>query len=185
MAFLPGHLLNNISWDFSSPKYVRLEGFTRVAGQLQRELHGDHARWLPDEVVLAVPRLRVLHSGTSVLTLTADRPSGFTAPELLFKLHGALRPSMVTTGRHFLGGLRRSAQVNALHPDVRAEPRGDEALPEPYGAAAPLYVLESARDLARVAECFACVMIKVTERQDPVAPPDWRPAEHIPEDYYA
>ena len=186
MAFLPRNLLANVAWDFSSPKYVKQDGFTKVAGKVQRDVHGDHARWLPDEIVLAVPKMRVLHGGESVLTLTAADPRGFTAPELLFKLHTALRASLGNTGRSFFGGLRRSVQVNELHPNLGAEPRGEvDEMTEPLVGSTPLYVLDSARDLACLTSCLACVMIKVTERQDPVAPPDWRPAEHIPEDCYA
>jgi hypothetical protein len=70
--------------------------------------------WEPDEVVLAEPRVRITcfaleapgHEYTDLtLDLHADDGAGFTASELLRKLHNALAPKLVGADHVFFEGL--------------------------------------------------------------------------------
>jgi hypothetical protein len=90
----PRELMGDVQWSFTGEAYPSLEEFIEAVREYHGEIRGDDA-WRPDEVVLRCRRVRVEHEFSwdeedeARVELTADDPRGFTAGELLFKVHNA------------------------------------------------------------------------------------------------
>jgi hypothetical protein len=92
----PRDLMEDTLWSFTGPRFrsqARLEAAVR---QYHRRLEAED-RWQPDTLVLACPRVRIRpdfwddllpeEAEDLIVEVVADDPSGFTAGELLFKVH--------------------------------------------------------------------------------------------------
>jgi hypothetical protein len=86
----------DVYWSFTGPSFRSRPRFEEAVCRYHRDLEAQ-GNWRPGEVVLRCPRVRVRPDfwddlepekaeGLTV-ELTADDPSGFTAGELLFKVH--------------------------------------------------------------------------------------------------
>ncbi len=94
----PRELLGEVLWSFTAPSFRSRARFQRAVRAYNRRLIKGF-NWNPDEIVLPCPRVRVrpdfwddfdpAEEERFIAELTADGPSGFTAGELLFKVHNA------------------------------------------------------------------------------------------------
>ena len=96
-ARYPRELLGDVLWCFCRPTFRSLARFEEACRRYYRELRWEF-NWRPEEVVLPCPRVRVrpvfwddyvppMEEERFIAELAADGPSGFTAGELLFKVH--------------------------------------------------------------------------------------------------
>jgi hypothetical protein len=95
-ARYPRELLEDVHWCFSRPTFRSLTRFEEACRRYYRDM-GWEFNWRPDEVVLPCRRVRVRavfwddydpeEEERFIAELTAGSPSGFTAGELLFKVH--------------------------------------------------------------------------------------------------
>lgn len=96
-ARYPRELLKDVCWCFSRPKFRSRARFEQACRRYYRQLGWDF-NWRPEELVLPCPRVRVRpnfwddyvppeEEERFITELTADNSSGFTAGELLFKVH--------------------------------------------------------------------------------------------------
>jgi hypothetical protein len=94
----PRDFLRDVAWSFTAPTFRSRARFEQAMRTYYREM-GWEFNWDPDEIVLRCPRVRVRpvfwddfdpeEEECFIAELTADSPSGFTAGELLFKVHNA------------------------------------------------------------------------------------------------
>ena len=89
----PRDLMQDVCWSFTGPTFTDQAKFVEAVRQYGREIRGE-CIWDPDEVVLPSSRVRIEHDyaeepDESSVELTTDNPTGFTAGELLFKVHNA------------------------------------------------------------------------------------------------
>jgi hypothetical protein len=94
----PRELLGGVAWSFTAPSFRSRARFEQAVRGYYRRI-GLEFDWDHDEVVLRCPRVRVRpvfwddydpgQEERFTAELAADIPSGFTAGELLFKVHNA------------------------------------------------------------------------------------------------
>jgi hypothetical protein len=113
----PRELLGDVPWSFTDPPFPSREAFVQAVADYYRELEWE-SEWRPDEVVLRSPRVRVIveywdDPGELEAELTADGEKGFTAGELLFKIHNAFAPQLSEGDHHFFEGLELVETHNA------------------------------------------------------------------------
>ena len=106
----PRDLLDDVAWNFDPPRFRSQARFEEAVRELYRDM-GWEFEWRPAQVVLRCPRVRARpdfwddyppeEAPRFVTELTADDPAGFTAVELLFKVHNAfLRRWQEDAGDH-------------------------------------------------------------------------------------
>lgn len=119
-AAFPPELLDDVPWSFAVPAPADRAGFVaEVRAYLDDIGEGDEIPWRPDEVVLRAARVRVVaDDGELVADLDADGPVGFTAGELLFKIHGAFAAQLSEGDHHFFEGLVLTHGRNPNAPPV-------------------------------------------------------------------
>jgi hypothetical protein len=88
----------DIYWSFTGPTFRSRSRFEEAVRRYHREL-GHEDNWRPEELVLPCPRVRVRpdfwddldpeEAEGLIVELSADDGAGFTAGELLFKVHNA------------------------------------------------------------------------------------------------
>lgn len=105
----PRELLDDVAWSFTGPPLASREAFVQAVADYYKELEWE-PEWRPDEVVLQAPRVRVTveywdDPGELEADLTADGEEGFTAGELLFKIHNAFAAQLSQGDHHFFEGL--------------------------------------------------------------------------------
>lgn len=147
---LPTILLDQLAWSFQLPRFANLAAFTKRVETYQHE-SGAKAVWNPADVVLAEPKVRVLfrhrqHSSgeyrDEVVTLHASNSSGFTAAELLCKLHESVRHALEHDPEPYLRRLKLSSQQNEEHP-LLAKEDWKATTSERSWFLPPLYVLQT------------------------------------------
>src|SRR5262245_47114544 len=111
----PAELLEDVAWSLIGPAFPSRAAFAAAVEEYYRELEWER-EWRPDEVVLRCPRVRVTvehwnDTGELVIDLTADHEDGFTAAELLFRIHNAFTEQL--GDHHFFEGLARVKKRNA------------------------------------------------------------------------
>jgi hypothetical protein len=115
----PKELLDDVAWSLIGTAFPSREAFAAAVVEYYRDLEWE-CEWRPDEVVLPCQRVRVTveywdDPGELVTDLTADREDGFTAGELLFRIHTAFTDQL--GDHHFFEGLalvkKRNANPNA------------------------------------------------------------------------
>jgi hypothetical protein len=93
----PRDLLGDVAWSFTAPGFRARARFERAVRNYSRRI-GREVSWDPAEVVLRCTRVRVRpdfwddyeseeEEERFIAELSADDPSGFTAGELLHKVH--------------------------------------------------------------------------------------------------
>jgi hypothetical protein len=133
VAPYPRELLGDIGWSFLDPPFASQTAFIDAVRQYEREVQVDgegESTWRPDEVVLHAHRVRITceywddpeelinrvmfddETGDLQTDLTADGPEGFTAGELLFKVHNAFTRYLSEGDHHFFEGLARVKGAN-------------------------------------------------------------------------
>jgi hypothetical protein len=113
----PAELLDDVAWSFIDPPFASREAFVQAVADYYKDLEWE-CEWRPDEVVLPAARVRVMveywdEPGELWAELTAGREEGFTAGELLFKIHNAFAPQLCEGDHHFFEGLMLVKKRNA------------------------------------------------------------------------
>jgi hypothetical protein len=95
-ARYPRELLDDLLWCFCRPTFRSPARFEAAVRRYHRQMGWEY-NWRPGEVVLPCPRVRVRpvfgddydpeEEARFIAELTADGKLGFTAGELLFKVH--------------------------------------------------------------------------------------------------
>jgi hypothetical protein len=127
LAGLPERVLHGLCWSFRGGEYADRAAFDEEVKQYQIDITGEDT-WFPDEIVIPSQKIRVVYMYwqdekqlDGLVELTRDGGEGFTAGELLFKLHNAVVGPLREDNHCFFEGL-------SLHSHQAPE-------------AAPLYVL--------------------------------------------
>ena len=133
----PRELLDDVAWSFTDPPFASREAFVQAVAGYYTDLEWEF-EWRPDEVVLRSPRVQVRveywddpeellpgvtfdeDTGDLVADLTAAGEEGFTAGELLFKIHNAFAPQLSEGDHHFFEGLElvKNRDANPNEPPV-------------------------------------------------------------------
>lgn len=126
----PGELLDDVAWSFTDPPFASQDSFVQAVADYSKDLEWEF-EWRPDEVVLRCPRVQVRaetyddpeelapgvsfdeHTGDMVADLTAAGEEGFTAGELLWKIHNAFTTYLSKGDHHFFEGLMLVKKRNA------------------------------------------------------------------------
>lgn len=111
----PGFLLRNVYWAFDGDPFADIETFERAVIERMTALdEGDE--WDPTERVLPRRRVRVKYHGVIdpesceydedlVVELRTGEAEGFTAGELLFRLHNAVVAQLRDADHRYFEGL--------------------------------------------------------------------------------
>jgi len=111
-AALPDRVLTGLSWSLSKQRYGAAAELVSAVRAYYAEL-GRECSWQPDEVVLPVPSIDLEflavqdngYDGAAARLNTPD-PRGFTAAELLWRIHETLA-CYELSDKHFFEGLAR------------------------------------------------------------------------------
>jgi hypothetical protein len=132
-ARYPQELLDDVHWCFRRPTFRSRARFEQACRHYYRAM-GWEFNWRPEEVVLTCPRVRVRpafwddydpeEEERFIAELAAEKPTGFTAGELLFKVHN-----------HFLRRWKEDAGDYVFF-------EGFRFVKAPAGGAAPLYSID-------------------------------------------
>lgn len=106
----PKRLLQRLPWIFDATAYPSARAFGEAVAKYQRDMERKDVDWRPDAVVLAAPEVVVsacVWEGKEQVDLlhplrSAD-PAGFTAAELLWRIHAALAGKELGDHRFFEG----------------------------------------------------------------------------------
>ena len=107
----PEEIMSNICWGFYGGKYDSREKFIQSVSEYNKDLNKE---WFPDETVLNCKNVSVQYSYWDEeeddeieedFELVADNTSGFTAGELLFKIHNQVVDKLEDEDHHFFEGL--------------------------------------------------------------------------------
>lgn len=107
----PQEIMSDVRWAFYGGQYDTIEEFMKAVQEYHEELDADG--WQPEEVVLACKEVTVQYAywdedeedeTEEDFRLTADG-DGFTAGELLFKIHNRVVGHLENEDHHFFEGL--------------------------------------------------------------------------------
>ena len=105
----PQEIMTDVRWAFYGGQYDTIEEFMKAVQEYHEELDADG--WQPKEVVLACKEVTVQYAywdeedeTEEDFRLTADE-DGFTAGELLFKIHNRVVGHLENEDHHFFEGL--------------------------------------------------------------------------------
>lgn len=107
----PQEIMTDVRWAFYGGQYDTIEEFMKAVQEYHEELDADG--WQPEEVVLACKEVTVQYAywdeeeedeTEEDFRLTADG-DGFTAGELLFKIHNRVVGDLENEDHHFFEGL--------------------------------------------------------------------------------
>jgi hypothetical protein len=123
---IPDQILADILWSFDGSPFDDVREFAEEVGRYQVEISGDHS-WAPDEVVLPVQEVVIDFpdedddgsDGPAAVHFLSDDGKGFTAGELLFKIHNAFVERAVDTDHYFFEGLALVSNVSGKPPVYR------------------------------------------------------------------
>lgn len=108
---LPERVMPDVPWSLAGKTFDTLASFNDAVRQYGlRVLKTD--KWKPDQRVIPAPRIAVVYEywegddqlGATV-ELASDDDAGFTAAELLFKLHNAVAARLTGQDHQFFEGL--------------------------------------------------------------------------------
>ncbi|MDR0796010.1 MAG: hypothetical protein LBE79_08185 [Tannerella sp.] len=106
----PKELMTNVYWGFFGGKYETLESFNRAMSEYNEEFS---IKWNPNEIVLKSMFTTILYSYwdydleaeiENSFDLDANNQDGFTAGELLFKVHNQIVEKLENEIHHFFEG---------------------------------------------------------------------------------
>jgi len=107
----PKRLMSNVSWGFFGGKYNSLEKFIQKVSDYNKDCN---KIWFPEKTVLNCQNVTVQYAYWNdeekdvievEFDLVSDNESGFTAGELLFKLHNSVVDKLEEEDYHFFEGL--------------------------------------------------------------------------------
>jgi hypothetical protein len=108
---LPEQVLHGLCWSFRGGEYTDRAAFDKEVKQHQIDIL-ERDTWFPDEVVIPCHQIRVVYTYwqgeehlDGVVELTSDGVEGFSAGELLFKLHNAVVGPLRENDHCFFEGL--------------------------------------------------------------------------------
>lgn len=120
----PKKLMSGIYWGFHGGKYESLEEFVQAVIDYNKDFG---KKWLPNEIVLACTNVTVQYSYWDEneedeveedFNLVADDKSGFTAGELLYKIHNQVVEKLEDDDHHFFEGLTLWDGENYSNPNA-------------------------------------------------------------------
>ena len=119
----PQELMSNIYWGFYGGKYDSREKFIQAVSEYNKSLDNE---WLPGETVLTCTSISVQYSYLDEaedeieenFELAADNKSGFTAGELLYKIHNRVVDRLEDEDHHFFEGLTLWEDENYNNPKI-------------------------------------------------------------------
>ena len=107
----PKRLMSNVCWGFFGGKYDSIEKFIQKVSDYNKDCN---KIWFPEKTVLNCQNVTVQYAYWSneeedvieaECELVTDNQSGFTAGELLFKLHNHVVDKLEEEDHHFFEGL--------------------------------------------------------------------------------
>ena len=107
----PKELMSGIYWGFFGGKYHSHEKFIQAVTEYNRELGG--RKWNPEEHILASMHVTIQYSYwdydvedeiEDFFDLVADNGAGFSAGELLFKVHNQVVDKLESESHHLFEG---------------------------------------------------------------------------------
>ena len=106
---LPDTVLEDVDWSFVGGVRSSFESFCQSVRQDQLDIEGNDS-WDPAVIVLPVQRVSIIYKphpfeDDEVVNLAAKAESGFSAGELLFKLHNSVVEDLEDRDHHFFEGL--------------------------------------------------------------------------------
>jgi hypothetical protein len=120
----PKEIMTNVYWGFYGGKYDSYAQFIKEVTTYNKDFN---LEWNPDETVLAVSSVTVQYSywgededdeTEEDFNLVADDASGFTAGELLYKIHNKVVGRLENEDHHFFEGLTLWAGENYGNPNA-------------------------------------------------------------------
>jgi hypothetical protein len=120
----PEEIMTDVNWGFYGDRYNSLPEFVKAVIEYNQELCKE---WIPDEIVLACTDVTIQYScwndgedeeTVEDFNLVADNPSGFTAAELLYKIHNVAVYNLEDEDHHFFEGLTLWDGENYSNPDA-------------------------------------------------------------------
>ena len=121
----PKQLMSEVYWGFYGGRYNSREEFIQEVTEYNKELNKE---WNPNETVLNCPNVTIQYSYWNNdknnieeidFDLGADNPSGFTAGELLYKIHNQVVNILEDDDFRFFEGLtlwkRKRSRKNTIH----------------------------------------------------------------------
>ena len=116
-------LMSEVYWGFYTSKYNSFEKFIQEVIEYNKELGRN---WVPNEIVLNCLEVTIQYSHTDTdevnvnetnFDLVADNETGFTAGELLFKIHNQVVDKLKDENHQFFEGLVLLETDNGMNPD--------------------------------------------------------------------
>ena len=120
----PKELMTGIYWGFYGGQYDSLEKFIQEVTEYNEDLENE---WNPSETVFSCMDITVQYSYwddeeedevEEDFNLTADKQSGFTTGELLYKIHNKVVDKLEDADNHFFEGLTLWEGENHSNPDA-------------------------------------------------------------------
>lgn len=118
----PRELLASLCWSFTGGRFPSREAFVAAVRQYQLDITQTDD-WQPEAIGLSCPRVQIEYEYWDDpfevrFELEADDPAGFTAGELLHKIHEAVVEQLRTGDHHFFEGLSRRKDQGPNAPPV-------------------------------------------------------------------
>jgi hypothetical protein len=108
---LPERVLSRVYWSFRGGPFADRPTFNEEVRQYQIDI-AEEDTWSPDEIVIPCPQIRVVYvywrgeeQLDGMVPLVSDDGEGFSAGELLFKLHNAVVGPLAGDNHCFFEGL--------------------------------------------------------------------------------
>lgn len=119
---IPETLFDDLSWGFYGSIETSFDEFCKEVLEYQREV-AENDSWDPTEIVLSVKEVKIVYTphfleDDRVVDLTSESDAGFSAGELLYKLHIAVVEELEDRDHHFLEGLTLNSLPVAHAPAV-------------------------------------------------------------------
>lgn len=116
------HLLGALPWSFNRTHYPDRASFVAAVQAYSQRIFKRDAPWNPDERVVAATRIRLRYEAVrggayddAFTVLTTDAPEGFTAGELLWRIHEALAEDELADHCFFEGFSHVKDDLYGLH----------------------------------------------------------------------
>jgi hypothetical protein len=120
----PKELMTDLNWGFYGGKYESREKFICEVTDYNNNLDNE---WIPDEIVLSHANVTIQYSWWDEgedddieedFNLVSDSQLGFTAAELLYKIHNHVVDKLEDVDHHFFEGLTLFEGENYSNPNA-------------------------------------------------------------------
>lgn len=116
------HLLGALPWSFNRTHYPDAAHFVAAVEQYSQRIFGRPAPWQPEAYILSETHIRLAYEAArggymddATTTVSTDDPQGFTAGELLWRIHEALADDELADHCFFEGISPVKGDVYRLH----------------------------------------------------------------------